>query len=360
MPRTRARLRNVMATVLVSACVPALALPGVVRAEHGTFTKHTSPAPGAREYWLYVPSPADYQRPLVIFLHGCLQSAADAAKSTRFNDLADRLDFVVAYPQQLVATNSSAPLADGNGAGCWNWFLPDDQARDAGEPATIAGIARALIASENIDPDRVYVDGISAGADMAVILGATYPDLFAAVGAIAGCAYATCTDASGALAYRAMGERARVVPMFVEQGTADTLNAFPLGQGLVQSWLGTDDLADDGAANGSIARAPASIEHRAFDQTPSPGSGNACIHPSNWPCPGGVIGFQDTYPHTIEQFVDARGCDVLDFWVIHGMEHAYPHADPSTAFSDPLGPDITAAAYAFFASHPRGACPAAR
>jgi poly(hydroxyalkanoate) depolymerase family esterase len=300
----------------------------------------------------------------VVYLHGCLQTAEAAAKQTRFNELARKLRFVVAYPDQRVTTdNRSAPFEDGNGIGCWNWFLPEDQERELegdqlegpgfpGEPALIAGITRQVMATQRIDPARVYVDGISAGADMAVIMGATYPDLYAAVGALAGGPYATWTDLTGRLTYDAMGPRARVVPMFVEQGTADTLNAFPVSQALVDSWLGAGDLADDGEANGSIARTPAKTENHDFDQTPQPASGDACVRNHNWPCPGGVIGFQDTYPYTVESYADSRGCDVLDFWVVHGLEHAYPNADPSTEFSDPLGPDITTAAYRFFMAHP--------
>jgi len=78
----------------------------------------------------------------------------------------------------------------------------------------------------------------------------------------------------------------------------------------------------------------------------------------NFPCPGGAIGFQGTYPYTIAKFADAHGCELLDFWIIHGLNHAYPHSDPTTTFDDPLGPDITTAAYDFFTRHPMsgGSC----
>jgi poly(hydroxyalkanoate) depolymerase family esterase len=291
-------------------------------------------------------------------LHGCLQTALQAAAATRFNLLADQLGFAVVYPEQAVTPGSSAPLADGNGSGCWNWFLPEDQQRDQGEPATIAGITKGVILSQGIDPSRVYVEGVSAGADMAVVLGATYPDLYAAVAPLAGCAYATCSDTTGSLAYQAMGTRARVVPMFVAQGTADTVNAFPLGQGMVDAWLGTDDWADNGKADGSVPRTPASVEHHGFDQTPQPGSGDPCVRASNWPCPGGVAGFQHTYPYTVEHFADANRCDVVDFWVIHGMEHALPSGPPDQPWTDPLGPDLTAASYRFFSQYTaKSGCP---
>lgn len=44
--------------------------------------------------------------------------------------------------------------------------------------------------------------------------------------------------ASGSLTHDAMGDRARVVPLFVENGTADVLNPAVQSQNLVDSWLG--------------------------------------------------------------------------------------------------------------------------
>lgn len=343
--------------------VAVVAATGVASSAHassttprpGSFTKHSYPSTGvvgARDYWLYLP-PGDPRgpRPLVIYLHGCNETAEQTAAASHFNALAAKRGFVVAYPQQNVTANSSAPFADGNGIGCWNWFLPDDQSRDSGEPATIAGLTRYLIATQHIDPDRVYVEGVSAGADMSVILAATYPDIYAAVGVVAGCAYKTCGDETGVLGYQAMGHHARIVPMFVENGTADTLNNMAMASGLVASWLGTDDLADDGAMNGSVARIPAATNNYAFDQTPQPASGDFCIHNNSLTCPGGVIGFQGSYPYTVQSYDDASGCDVLDFWVIHGLEHAHPDAPGDAPYTDPLGPDVSAASYDFFSHH---------
>lgn len=357
---TRWRRAVVAAGLLAAGLLAAVPVPGNAAATAGSFTKHTYTGPGAgpRDYWLYVPpGRAKAPRPLVVFLHGCNETAEQAAQATHFNDLAARLGFLVVYPQQVVSAPESAPVADGNGIGCWNWFLTDDQSRGAGEPQTLAGLTSYVAATQPVDPQRIYVEGISAGADMAVILGATYPDLYAAVGVLAGCAYRTCGDATGELTYAAMGPHARVVPMFVENGTADSLNNLAMASGLVASWLGADDLADDGTTNGSIARTPSSTTDYATSQTPSPGSGDLCVHNDSFTCPGGAIGFQGSYPYTVATYDDARGCDVLDYWLIHGMEHAHPDAPGDGPYTDPLGPDVTAASYAFFTAHPRnGSC----
>jgi poly(hydroxyalkanoate) depolymerase family esterase len=94
--------------------------------------------------------------------------------------LASQKTFIAVYPELDPAAN---PLR------CWNWFDPANQARDQGEPGLIAGITRQVIASYSIDPDRVFVIGASAGGAMSVILGATYPDLFAAIAVVAGCEF---------------------------------------------------------------------------------------------------------------------------------------------------------------------------
>lgn len=333
-------LKRVCAAALVLACLPFHAQA----AQRGSLTHRSYTAPGGltRAYDLYVPAGLKPGRPVVVFLHGCNETAAEGMQASHWNAEADKRGFAVAYPQQVVAASSSAPASDGNGVGCWNWFLPEDQARGAGEPQVLAGIAQQVTQLTKGDRRRVYVEGVSAGAAMSVILGATYPDVFAAVGSIAGCSYATCGDSSGALTQQAMGARARQVPLFVENGTADVLN--PVGQStnLVQSWLGADDLIDDGTANGSVSRQPATTETTLPQGTPQPGNGDPCVHNNSFGCLGGIAGLSD-YPVTVQTW--AAG---VELWVVHGLAHAHPDAPGGGPYTDPLGPDITAASYRFF------------
>jgi hypothetical protein len=191
---------------------------------------------------------------------------------------------------------------------------------------------------------------------MSVILGATYPDVFAAVGSLAGCAYRTCADLSGALTNAAMASRARVLPIFVENGTADAVNPAPQSAALVQSYLGADDLADDGSADGSVDRTAQTTPY-APDGTPNPGGGDPCVHNDTWTCPGGVAGLSN-YPYTVSTFAG----DLAELWLVYGMAHAQPHS-PATApnqggpYTDPLGPDVTTASYDFFLRHPMPTAP---
>src|ERR1700722_1620488 len=87
---------------------------------------------------------------LVVALHGCKQSAEDFSVGTRFDEVAGRYGAIVVYPQQSTAANGSA---------CWNWFLPEHQTRDRGEPAAILRLVEELSNRYPIDPNRRYVVG---------------------------------------------------------------------------------------------------------------------------------------------------------------------------------------------------------
>ncbi|MET0993435.1 MAG: PHB depolymerase family esterase [Mycobacterium sp.] len=249
---------------------------------------------GRRPYYVYTPTGyrVGTSVPLVVMLHGCSQTPHGVAVATQWNELAEEHNFIVAYPGQTLAVHPGAITGsngepgdqpaddaagassstqldpcwrDGNGDNCWNWFLPDHQSRGAGEPAIIAGITRAVLADTaqwTIDPARVYVAGMSAGGAMAVILGATYPDLYSAVAAHSALEYKAATDipsafaaltqggpnpvGQGQQAFAAMGDHARLMPVLVVQGTKD-LRVNPVnGDQVIQQWLETNRLATGG------------------------------------------------------------------------------------------------------------------
>lgn len=278
-------------------------------APRGRFLSATHAGPhGSRDYRLYLPAgydPAGAARPLLVMLHGCTQTAEDFAVGTRMNALADRHGFVVAYPQQV---------GEANQARCWNWFRPEDQRAGAGEPAILAGIVRDVAAGHRIDPRRVFVAGLSAGGAMAVVLGHEYPDLFRAVGVHSGLPYASAHDAPSAFA--AMQGRSgkstpraggAPVPTIVFHGDRDRTVALS----------NADVVANAAAGSGTVSTR---------ERIEVPGA-HAC---------------------TREVVLDASGRPRLERWTVHGAGHAWSGGDAAGTYTDPQGPDASAAMLRFF------------
>ena len=320
----------------ISACGPAGGSSDEP-APASSFNQHAfeSETLPARDYWLFKPSRASGEKTLVVYLHGCNQNAPDAAIGTRWNELAEQQGIYVAYPnqkdpneQEFSGEQLQDHLFDGNGARCWNWFRPEHIERDQGE----------------------------AGAIMASTVSTLYPDLYAAAGLVAGCAYPACTDATGSLSYQGMGEHAQRLPMIIFQGTADEIQPYALGREALHQSLGMNDWADDGSLNGSVPYNASQTQDYGLDSSVFAGAGtvgDTCVRNSNSPCLGGALGIEQSYPFTLETFVDGNNCPLIQFWTIHGLTHNYPGGNTDGSFTDPLGPDITAAAYNFFVAQAR-------
>jgi poly(hydroxyalkanoate) depolymerase family esterase len=136
--------------------------------------------PGNLRMLAYVPDTLLEPRGLVVVLHGCTQTAASYEFGTGWSTLADRHGFALLLPEQ---NRSNNPLR------CFNWFRTEDNGRDAGEALSIRQMVARMIAEHGIDPGRVFVTGLSAGAAMTSVMLATYPDVFAGGAIIAGVPY---------------------------------------------------------------------------------------------------------------------------------------------------------------------------
>ena len=310
---------------------------GDVRAQSaaGSFVSSSyTNAYGTRTYKLYIPSGYRNQRvPLVVMLHGCTQNADDFAAGTKMNAIAERETFLVVYPEQSPAANTSR---------CWNWFDPASQERDAGEPSIIAGITQGMIAQYRVNPDRVSVAGMSAGGAMAVIMGATYPDLYAAIGVSAGLEYKAAENAAaaliaqetggpdpneqGRLAYLAGGAAARVVPTIVFHGQLDPTVNVVNGHQVLSQWAQTNDLADDDRDNNSIDDQPEAI---------APGQ-----------VPGG-------YAYTRYVYAGDGHTNLMEKWIVETMTHRWSGGSTAGSYTDPKGPDASEEMVRFFGQHPK-------
>jgi len=273
----------------------------------GLFESRTyTGASGPGAYKLYIPgSLTGAPCPLVVMLHGCTQSPDDFATGTRMNALAEEMGFLVVYPAQSSAANSSK---------CWNWFETGHQARGRGEPSLIAGITREIMAAFNVEPTKVFIAGLSAGGAAAAIMGQAYPDLFRAVGVHSGLACGAASDMGSAFGAMRNGGVPRqragesVVPTIVFHGDRDT-TVHPVN------------------ADHVVAQAGA-----AAPLTPTETRGES---------KGGMA-----FTRTVT--TDEQGRPLLEQWVLHGAGHAWSGGASSGSYTDPRGPDASREMLRFF------------
>jgi poly(hydroxyalkanoate) depolymerase family esterase len=263
---------------------------------------------GSRRYRLYVPArAASGPRPLVVMLHGCQQSAADFAAGTAMNRLAEEHGCLVLYPDQERGANSS---------NCWNWFDAAHQKRGHGEPALLAGMTGQVAREHGADPRRVYVAGLSAGGAMAAVLGAAYPDVYAAVGVHSGLPVGAARDLmSGLHAMKGSGKGGRHaplrrrVPLIVFHGDQDAVVHPSNGAALYRQFTGADAAL------------------REIEESGAAGAGRG---------------------HTRTTALDGDGRVVAEHWVVHGAGHAWAGGDPAGSYTDAMGPDASAEMLRFF------------
>ncbi|TKV60456.1 PHB depolymerase family esterase [Nakamurella flava] len=272
---------------------------------------HSGPH-GERRYDLYVPTghaaavARGVRVPLVVMLHGGTQTAADFAAGTQMNAAAERHTVLVAYPEQPPAANPQR---------YWNWFAPEHQGPASGEPALLAGLIRHIAGEYGVDRDRVFVAGLSAGGAMTAVLAATAPDLIAGAGIHSGLGYRVASDVGSAFgAMRTGGSPTSTgrVPLFVVHGTADGTVA-PVN------------------ADRILAAAQADLrgERRQVDRITDDGR---------------------PYRRTrlVRQAADGTATVVAEQWLVDGLGHAWSGGSAVGSYTDPQGPDASAAMLDFF------------
>src|SRR4051794_1070512 len=138
----------------------------------------------------YVPANLPRRPALVVVLHGCGQTAAGYDYGAGWSTLAKRYGFALLMPQQQSSNNSH---------GCFNWFNPEDTARESGEACSIRQMVARMAGEHKIDAERIFVTGLSAGGAMTSVMLATYPEVFAAGAVIAGLPFGVATNVREAL-----------------------------------------------------------------------------------------------------------------------------------------------------------------
>jgi poly(hydroxyalkanoate) depolymerase family esterase len=215
------------------------------------------PNPGQLKMLSYVPPGAPARPALVVILHGCTQTAAAYADHVGWKQLADQNGFALLCPEQTQANNAKR---------CFNWFLPGDTTRGAGECRSITDMIRFMTENGHADPSRVFITGLSAGGAMAAAMLATCPELFAGGSIVAGLPYGAAHNVQGA--FEAMfhpkpqpgpmlGQRVRDASrhqgpwprIAVWQGEADRTVVLGNASELTKQWLDVHGIDDPGTTS---------------------------------------------------------------------------------------------------------------
>ena len=316
----------------------------------GTFVEGTHESGyGSRRYRLFVPEGIEAPSPLLVMLHGCTQDPADLAAGTRMHEEAGAEGWLVLFPEQPARAHPQR---------CWNWYRPADQAPGSGEPAILAGMIEDVIDERDVDPGRVRVAGISAGAGMALVLAAVRPDLFDGVGLHSGVPYASARSREEAIAVMAgegpdrpelarrlraasttaAGEASGAIPLpplVVFHGTADEAVDPSNAWRILAAWHGAAALlADDaetGARHPGVAEAP---------REPDP--------PPDLPDPTGRERGEEGRSFERLHWPADAGRGPMELWRVEGLGHAWSGGRPEGSYADPRGPSATRAMIRFF------------
>jgi len=164
------------------------------------------------------------------------------------------------------------------------------------------------------------VAGLSAGAAAAAVMGATYSDLYAAIGVHSGLACGAAVDLPSAF-------------VAMRQGGG----------------------SDQRVISGDEQPVPTIIFHGDRDTTVHPRNGHHVLEAAmktagphkrvhRGQIPGG-----HAYTRTI--YGDANGRGILEHWNIHGAGHAWSGGSPVGSYTEPQGPDATREMLRFFLEH---------
>jgi len=319
------RRRLAAAVALLSRVLSQRRLPIWIEGVHRRRRRLARPAVALR-YRLYVPAAgAQAPLPLLVMLHGCNQDAATFAAGTRMNQLAERRGFAVLYPEQSNRLNTLR---------CWNWFRVRGEPNES-ESELIAEMIENVCAEHAIEPRRIYVAGMSAGAAMARVLTARHGALFAACGLHSGVMYGAATSVAQVASTMKHGSAASpeataralaaafpgegVVPTIAIHGTADKV-VNPLNHAqLTQQLLAFADLGNDRAS-----------ESRHIENIERIG-GRVC---------------------TVREY-ERGGRLYLRSCLIEGLGHAWSGGDAEYPFNDEAGPCASELIWDFVSQHRR-------
>lgn len=257
---------------------------------------------GPRKYLLHVPEGynTEIPTPLVISIHGYAEWPAHQMQISHWNELAEEENFIVVYPR-----GTDFPLR-------WRTNGLGDSLIDV---QFIDDLITELEKDYNIDPKRIYANGLSNGGGMSFLLACKLSDRIAAFGGVSGAYVIKWGDCNPQ----------RPVPAIIFHGTADPIVPFEGGPSQ--------------AFDVPFVNMPEWVRQLA--------ERNGCdLSASEMPAQGEVDALQ------------YRNCDRnadVDFYIINGGGHSWPGGDPLPRWivGETSG-DINATRlmWTFFKAHP--------
>ncbi len=163
---------------------------------------------------------------VLVVIHGCLQSAESISLGSGFNEMADKKNFVIIYPQVE---------AESNYFDCWNWFLKENHGSKKGQLSELSTQIQDTLNKLSLKDSSVYLIGMSSGGASAAGLVACFPDQFKGVALISSPTYASASNVyelEGVLKKGPMNNDTRKLPcsttdykglLFVSHGEIDTV-----------------------------------------------------------------------------------------------------------------------------------------
>ncbi|WP_036350423.1 PHB depolymerase family esterase [Microvirga sp. BSC39] len=246
--------------------------------------------PGNLRMLTYVPPQLPDSAPLVVVLHGCLQTARAYDEGSGWSLLARRHGFALVYAEQSQTNNPNR---------CFNWFQPHDARRGSGEALSIRQMVTRMRRTYSIDPTRIFVTGLSAGGAMTSVMLATYPEVFAGGGIIAGLPYGA---ASGMR--QVMSAMKRPQPRSTQQwgDLVRSASSYTGPRPRVSIWHGTEDRTV-AAANAAALLSQWTNVHGVSEE---------------------VFGQTSVAGHRRRAWSNRKGDTVIELYLIDGMGHGTP------------------------------------
>lgn len=144
----------------------------------GSWTSEQSIA--GMDVWIYTPdsvSPVGDGRSAMIVMHGCAQTGDDFRNGANLEVAAETYGMVMAVP---TAPNGGVGLY-----GCWDYY-DTNHTRSNRHNDNLIQLGQILQNRSDVDPDQVYIAGLSSGATQAQVTGCLAPEVFAGVGSTGG------------------------------------------------------------------------------------------------------------------------------------------------------------------------------